>query len=197
MITGFGNPEKLELLSYSPFNLNLTLIEEIEKVCNTSDAEHPGKVMIKVNAINDHDIISYIWNMAEKYPFVQFDIICRGICSLSPRKNIFIKSIVGFFLEHSRMYIFQSNNKSKVFISSADLLTRNLHKRIEILVPIQDKHIAKQLEEIFNTYYSDTANSWLLCQKEDYSDVEWIRETQSKSIPKEKLKNAHVELVKE
>ena len=194
MITGFGSPNKLEQLSYSPFNLETTLRSEIDNVCSQSDAENPGKILIKVNAINDEEFIKYLWNKAKENPHVQFNIICRGICSLPPRKNIFIKSIVGFFLEHSRLYIFQARNKSKVFISSADLLTRNLHKRIEILVPIKDKHIARQLESIFNTYYLDRANSWIL-ERMGCIDTVWVQQELSENP--EENKNAQMDLLKD
>jgi polyphosphate kinase len=104
---------------------------------------------------------------------IQIDIICRGICSLVPRReNIRVKSIVGRFLEHSRIYTFTRGNKTKVFISSADLLTRNLDKRIETLIPITDSKCKKKILSIFNAQLDDTANSWDMDENGNFKQVD-------------------------
>lgn len=162
MITGFSIPNKLATVSCSPYGLFNRLKEEIDKLVETCTEESPGTVLIKVNSISDPQIVQLITDAA-KNPHITFNIICRGICTLIPKENIRIKSIVGRFLEHSRMFAFyQKGKKTKVFISSADLLTRNLFKRIEILVPILDKSIAKKLINIFSSYWEDTLDTWWL-----------------------------------
>ena len=161
MITGFSQPSSLNLVSWAPCSLYTNLVTEIEEFAASCTDDVPGTILIKVNAINDPRFISLIDNTSKQYKNVQFNIICRGICTLKPSENVHIKSIVGRFLEHSRMYAFiRKGKKSKVFITSADLLTRNLFKRIEIMVPMLDKEIKNRLIKIFNMYWQDQLDSW-------------------------------------
>ena len=171
MFTGFSFARELSTISISPFSLNKSIREEIDKLIATSTEESPGTVLIKVNSINDSSITTFIEHAAEVNKNITFNIICRGICTLKPADNIHIKSVVGIFLEHSRMFAFcQKGKKPHVYISSADLLTRNLFKRIEIFVPILDKSIAKRLLQIFDIYWEDTIDSWILNK-----DNQWNR----------------------
>ena len=95
-------------------------------------------------------------------------IICRGVCSLVPRKNLYVKSIVGRFLEHSRIYYFRNNGKSNYYISSADLLTRNLDRRIEILLSLTDSNVINKIKSIIHTLKKDEANSFIMDEKGIY-----------------------------
>jgi polyphosphate kinase len=126
--------------------------------------------MIKCNAVSDTDMVNFILDRAEKNPSVTFLFIVRGICSLPPRKNIIIKSVVGRFLEHSRIYSFYDGNKHRTYISSADLLTRNLDRRIELLIKLDSKLAAKSVRKIFIDTWLDSANSWILDK-----DLEWYQ----------------------
>jgi polyphosphate kinase len=162
MITGVSTPENLKAVSYSPITLMDTLVSEMERIANAQD--EIKEIYIKVNAISDREIVQKILDLADSHKDLKFKIICRGICSLPSRDNVEIKSIVGRFLEHSRIYIFRNGNYWKVFISSADLLTRNLKNRIELLIEIS-KHKEKIIN-IFNEYWKDTANSYQLLNNE-------------------------------
>ena len=177
MITGFSQPTELKSVSYSPRTLRQKLYDEMERVVNSK--EQQKIIWIKINAISDKDIVEKIQTIAKEHPDVQFNIICRGMCSLPSAENIRIKSIVGRFLEHSRIYMFQVGNEWSVFISSADLLTRNLDRRVEILFQVSKY---KKIRKIFLKCWEDTANTWWL------DGVEWKR------APKEPYVNAQNEM---
>lgn len=167
MITGISRPgNNMKAISYSPDTLRPKLMEEIKWVCEApfeeNDENKTRRICIKVNAISDEEFVKFILQMAAAHPDVNFNIICRGICSLPSRENILIKSIVGRFLEHSRIYMFEHGGDKKVFISSADLLTRNLDRRIESLVEIDNKSVRKKISKIFESMWEDTANSYVL-----------------------------------
>ena len=137
----------------------------MERCCTESTEEVPSNITIKINSFSDVEMVNTIEQLIEKYPTVQWMFIVRGICSLPKLErytNVTIKSIVGRFLEHSRIYSFESKGKSRVYISSADMLTRNLDKRIEILCPISDKESKAKLVDILDTMAKDTVNSWVM-----------------------------------
>lgn len=162
MISGFSRPSNLKSVSYSPLTLRPTLLNEIDWVITAPEETNNRNIYIKVNSISDKIMVDKILSVADDHPNITFNIICRGICSLPSRENIKIKSIVGRFLEHSRIYIFQVNKKWKVYISSADLLTRNLDKRVETLIKISDDKAKNKIKDIFFALWADTANSFTL-----------------------------------
>jgi polyphosphate kinase len=166
-ITGFGKPYQMKHVAYSPISLRKTIEDEINHVVECKEGKK-RRVMIKCNSISDEAMVKFITEKAQENPDVNFLIIVRGICSLVPRENIIIKSVIGRFLEHSRIYSFYDGEKTSTYISSADLLTRNLDKRIEVMVHLTDKRVARRVEKIFIDTWLDTANSWLLKE-----DLEW------------------------
>ena len=172
MITGFSEPDKLNKLSYSPKNLREKIMSEIEQAAACANETTPSFIDIKVNAISDERMVRLIEYVARSNKFVTFNIICRGICSLVPVcENIRIKSVIGRFLEHSRIYAFEYAGKKRVYISTADLLTRNLDKRIETLIPITENDCKKKILDIFNKLMADEANtSWMLESGEYFRD---------------------------
>ena len=101
---------------------------------------------------------------------VKIKIICRGACGIIPRKNIEVKSIVGRFLEHSRIYYFKNNKHPEYYISSADLLTRNLDRRVETLISLTDSNVIEDLKWIIEVLNEDQINSYKLNDK-----GKWIR----------------------
>ena len=101
---------------------------------------------------------------------VNVQIICRGICSLIPRKNLRIKSIVGRFLEHSRIYYFKNGKNPEYYISSADLLTRNLDRRVETLISLKDSNVIDEISWIIEVLKRDQANSYIENDK-----GQWVR----------------------
>lgn len=148
-----------------------------EAVNPDSNQEFPKNIYIKVNSLSDIEMVKYIEELAEQHPDTTFNIICRGICSLPMRENVKIKSIVGRFLEHSRIYMFNAGKEWKVYISSADLLTRNLDKRIETLIAIEDSASKKKVKNIFSQLWKDTANTWWLNK-----DNEWEKDESGEYI---------------
>ena len=171
MISGFGTPVgETKYVSYSPFTLRNEIIKNMKWVVKQPNSKTDKKIIgIKCNSISDREMVKEILRIADEHPEIEFQIIVRGICSLPPRKNIKIKSIVGRFLEHSRIYTFRAGNKVKTFISSADLLTRNLDRRIELLVEITDKTIRKKVTKLFKDAWNDVSNTYWL----DEDTVEW------------------------
>lgn len=163
MITGFSDPSELDLksISYSPTTLRPFLEELFLTNAELATAENPIMIKIKVNSISDPEIVEAILKAAENQ-YLTFEIICRGICSLVARENIKIKSVVGRFLEHSRIYIVERGEDKDVYISSADLLTRNLDRRIEVLIPVHGRKCKKKVDKIFDTLWRDTANSFVM-----------------------------------
>ena len=163
MITGFSKPDELKRIKYSPYTLRPTLVDEMTRCCEESSVEVPSHIYIKINSLSDVSMVATMEKLIERYPTCQWHITVRGICSLPALDrytNVTIKSVVGRFLEHSRIYGFVSKGKDRVYISSADMLTRNLDKRIEILCPINDKSCKARLFDILKTFENDTTNSW-------------------------------------
>ena len=167
MIAGFnGNMQKDMDVKYSPYNIRSEIKNLIETVINRTDADN-RIIMFKMNALCDDEIVNYIHDRAEENPNVQFMILCRGICTLpADLPNLKIKSIVGRFLEHSRIYATVVDDTETIYISSADLMTRNLDYRIEIMVPIHDNKLKDEIMAMMYVYWSDNANSWMLKHSE-------------------------------
>ena len=164
IIAGNSSPkEKMQKISYSPVTLRKTLLKCIDKEISIAKSGKDAEIFIKVNSLSDTIMVNKLYDAAKEG--VKITIICRGVCSICPRENIRIKSIVGRFLEHSRIYYFRNNKNSEYFISSADLLTRNLDKRVETLVSVKDSNVVKKLESIMNVLIDDTENSFTMTEK--------------------------------
>lgn len=162
-ISGFThpNPIKSKRVFYSPKTLRGKIEKLIDVEIENVKKGKEGKVILKLNSISDKRMIEKIYEASEKG--VKFDIIVRGLCSIKPiNNNIVIKSIVGRFLEHSRIYYFFNAGEPKIFISSADFLTRNLDRRVEVLVEIVDKACRHKLMQIISLNIEDTRNSFYM-----------------------------------
>lgn len=164
ILSGQSKPDdKLEKVFYSPVNLRKQLIKCIDREITHAKKGRKAEIFIKVNSISDEIMVDKLYEAAKAG--VKIDIICRGICSIVPVKNITIKSIVGRFLEHSRIYYFKNAKSPEYYISSADLLTRNLDRRIELMINLKDSSTVKQIEWMIDVFKADKANSFI--QKED------------------------------
>lgn len=162
-ISGFTtpNPIKSKRVFYSPKTLRAKIEALIENEENNVKRGKEGKVILKLNSISDKKMISRIYLASQRG--VKFELIVRGICSIKPiNKNIVIKSIVGRYLEHARIYYFYNGGKSKTFISSADFLTRNLDKRVELLVEVAEDICKRKLLNILRLNVKDTENSFYM-----------------------------------
>ena len=186
MISGFTSPENLKTVSFSPITLRKQLEYEINQCALNGTVDKPALIKIKVNSISDTDMVNKLYQATDNKN-VNINIICRGICSIVSKENIKIKSIIGRFLEHSRIYIFEYGDTKNVYISSADLLTRNLDRRIEILMPLKRK-CKKKIQDIFSTLWSDEANSFIMDGTGEFN--------QHTNYDKEDAINAHNLLMK-
>ena len=167
MLTGIARPtSKLMKVWYSPINLRKRLINNIDREIKLAKKGKKAEIFIKVNSVSDKEMVEKIYQAADSG--VSVYVLARGICSLVPRKNLYIKSIVGRFLEHSRIYYFRNDGKEDYYISSADLLTRNLDKRIEVLYKVTDNKCVHKLSKIIKTYKKDDMNSFEMDEKGNY-----------------------------
>ena len=172
ILSGFSEPQDtINKILYAPFNIRSKLYDLIDReIQNVADGGK-GFITLKLNSLSDKGIIKRLYEASEAG--VKVTIFARGICSMKPiNKNISITSIVGRFLEHSRIYYFHNNGKIEIFISSADLLTRNLDRRVEIMVPITEPDIQEKLFSILSMYYNDTFNAYRMNKKGNYTLVD-------------------------
>jgi polyphosphate kinase len=190
-ITGFGKPQRFRKLLVAPFALRGRLIEEIRTVSQAAEAGKKASIRIKVNALTDQAVIEELYEASQAG--AQIDIVARGVCSIRPgvtgmSENIRVRSVLGRFLEHSRVFILESGKKATYLLGSADLMPRNLDHRLELVAPIEDSRAQQRLSAVFDALLADNAQAWELG-----SDGTWERQQPMKD---ERPRPAHTVLMR-
>ena len=185
-LTGFGRPQRFRKLLVAPWTLRSRLIDEIRAVAEAAAAGKKGRIRIKVNALTDEAIIEELYDASQAGADVE--LVVRNICALRAgvpglSKNISVRSVLGRFLEHSRVFIFEAGKTTTHLLGSPDLMPRNLDHRVEVLAPVQDGRAQQRINASFDALLSDNAQAWEL-----RPDGSWERLRPDKS---ERAKPAH------
>jgi polyphosphate kinase len=164
-VTGFGRPQRFRKILAAPFNLRKQLVDHIRAVAEAAEAGQVARIRIKVNNLTDADIVEELYRASQAG--AQIDLIVRAICTLVPgvpgvSENIRVRSVLGRFLEHSRLFCFEAGESKTYLLGSADLMPRNLDHRIEVVVPVEDHHVRNELESIFKALLADNTQAWEL-----------------------------------
>jgi polyphosphate kinase len=162
-LTGYSRQQSYRKLLVAPVNLRDRMVALIRREIEHCQNGFPGRIVAKMNALIDPQIISALYEASRAG--VQIDLIIRGMCCLRPglkevSENIRVISIVGRFLEHSRIYYFHNQGQEEIYIGSADWMPRNLDRRVEAITPVEDSEIAKDLQEILGVMLADNRQAW-------------------------------------
>jgi polyphosphate kinase len=175
-LTGLSKAAELERLLQSPFTLHEQLLELIESEIHDARRGEPARIIAKMNSLTEPEIIRALYRASQAG--VRVDLIVRGICCLRPglpgvSENVHVRSIVGRFLEHSRVTWFRAGGKGLVLLGSADWMERNLHRRVETLFPVEDPELkAEVLHDGLLTYLEDDVQAWILGPDGEYALAE-------------------------
>jgi polyphosphate kinase len=164
-VTGFGRPSAFRKILVAPFNLRRELVERIRAVGAAAAAGEPARIRIKVNNIADPGIVEELYRASQAG--AKIDLIVRAVCTLRPgveglSERIRVRSVLGRFLEHSRLYYFEAGEERSYFLGSADLMPRNLDHRIEMVVPVEAPHVRAEIETVFRRLLNDNLQAWTL-----------------------------------
>jgi len=164
-VTGFGRPQRFRKILAAPFNLRRQLVDQIRAVAAAAEAGQTARIRIKVNNLTDADIVEELYKASQAG--AEIDLVIRAICTLVPgvpglSETIRVRSVLGRFLEHSRLFCFEAGERKSYFLGSADLMPRNLDHRIEVVVPVEDPRVRTELESIFKELLADNTQAWRL-----------------------------------
>ena len=164
-LTSLGKVGKFHKLLQAPFTLHQTLIRKIQRETESALAGKKARIVIKVNAVAEPLLIQALYRASRAG--VEIRLIVRGICSLRPgvpgiSETIEVRSIIGRFLEHSRVYYFENDGNPEIFASSADFLPRNMFRRVEVCFPIEQKKLADRMRDDLEAILRDDVNAWVL-----------------------------------
>jgi polyphosphate kinase len=172
-LTGLGKFKKLDKLLQSPFTLHDSILAGIHRETENARAGKPARIIAKMNSLLEFNVMKALYEAS--CAGVKIDLIIRGICGIRPgikgvSENIQVRSIVGRFLEHHRVFCFENDGDPEVFISSADWLDRNFFRRVETCTPIEDEQLKKiVMEQGLQVYLNDNTNAWILQQDGSYT----------------------------
>jgi polyphosphate kinase len=174
-LSGYMEKPDFHYLSVAPFDLRQRFLQLIDEEIRFHKQYGNGRIIAKMNSITDKELIMKLYEASQAG--VQIDLIVRGICCLRPQikgvsENIRVRSIVGRFLEHSRIYYFHHNGEDLVFLSSADMMTRNMDRRIEILFPIFAERLKKRIMKILHILLSDNVKAR---EQDEYGEYHYVQ----------------------
>ncbi len=173
-LTSLGKVTKLNKLLQSPFTLHSGLIAKIERESEHAKAGKPASIIIKVNAIVEEQAMQALYRASQAG--VKIKLIVRGICCLRPSikgvsENIEVRSVIGRFLEHTRIYAFENGGNWEVYAASADLMNRNMFKRVETCFPIENKKLHARILHDLQCYLKDNSQAWILQSDGSYQQI--------------------------
>jgi polyphosphate kinase len=187
-LTGYGRPRRSRKVLVAPFNLHEGILSEIERTIDAHSEDRPARIRMKMNSLLDAPSVKALYRASQAGVRVELNV--RGICALRPgvpgvSENIEVVSVVGRFLEHSRIFSFERGGEEHIFIGSADLMPRNLYNRVELVTPVQDPRLRAELRDVLDRSLADSANAWVLD-----SDGRWTRRSpesgeQARSVQRE------------
>jgi polyphosphate kinase len=174
-VAGYSQPQSLNLLRMSPFNLRSSLLELIDVETARAAAGEKATITIKVNTLTDEEMIGHLYRASQAGVKVQLNV--RGVCCLRPgvkglSENITVTSIIDRYLEHARICAFYDGGSEKVYIACADWMPRNLDRRVELMIPILDKEARRQVLKILKGYFKDNQKASCLRSDGTYARVE-------------------------
>jgi polyphosphate kinase len=175
LLTGYSQGHEWRKLVPAPEHLHRRTLELIEEQTERAKAGRPSRIFAKLNALVDYRVIEALYRASQAG--VPIDLIVRGTCGLRPglpgiSDNIRVTSIVDRFLEHSRLYVFSPDDEAKVFLSSADWMPRNFHRRVEVMFPVEDPLLVRRiLKEVIPTYLQDNVRARRLLSDGSYVRV--------------------------
>ncbi|MGZ5323215.1 MAG: polyphosphate kinase 1 [Solirubrobacterales bacterium] len=164
-LTGYARPKRYRKVAVAPFTLKEEVVGEIERTIESHSPETPARIRMKMNSLLDPSCVRALYRASQAGVPVELNV--RGICALRPgvpgiSENIRVVSIVGQFLEHSRIYSFEREGERRVLIGSADLMPRNLYNRVELLSPVEGPEQLEQLADVLDRAFADNTSSWEL-----------------------------------
>ena len=175
VLTGLSRQRDFRRLIVAPMNLRNWILAMIQRETDHARAGKPARIVLKLNSLVDPACVSALY--AAWQSGVQVDLIIRGICSLWPgipeiSEGIRVRSIVGQYLEHSRVFSFANGGRPELYIGSADLMERNLDRRVEAIVPIEDLEARARIEAVLEVMLADDRRSWQLAADGAYHRTE-------------------------
>ena len=175
MLSGYSEPKKWNYLSVAPIWLRDKFLKLIEREKDNAKAGKPAHIIAKMNSLCDQKIIAALYEASAAG--VKIELIIRGICCLKVgipgiSENISVRSIVGNFLEHSRIFYFLNNGQEELYMGSADWMPRNLDKRVEILFPVLDERLKKEVKHILDIQLADNVKAHVMQADGSYGKID-------------------------
>jgi len=174
LLTGFSRQREYRKVLVAPANMKARFIELIRREAEHARAGRMAKIVAKMNAVVSPDVIAALYDASQAG--VDIDLIVRGICCLRPglpevSERIRVRSIIGRFLEHSRLFYFANGGQEEFYIGSADWMPRNLERRVEVIVPVEDAMLRHRMYSLLETCLADNRQAWVLAADGTYSQV--------------------------